>query len=669
MTTTDNIDWSELLEHPIVTAQHSNGKNRIAAATDTLQQTAQQLVEVLNERARLLATSALFETVLRDAAAIRAIIPGAGIGYLCTGYVYCQQGHYAAAISIYDQGLQAVLESDVYYQQLQHHRTTAIDSNDKRVDFISQLPWDIVITNIVPRMQPEFCTESSCKLLYVSRSWQNRILQQPKGLRFSFGKETTTFKNGHAQLIRFAPYVQTLSGSLLNVRLDDLFSRAHFSNLKKLNVMCDDPEIPRLPLIHGLELIADSLTRLVICGCPDLQLRDILETCPNLEFLQTRDVDAIMPLSPSSIYPKMTRLALFSISETTRSQHDNMIDVLCRFPSLRSLEVDRVPESSVLCILHEHCPYLKILCLGVIYSPYDQMNVQRNRKGISWAYLSERVGDMLIIDAKIKANNPTLELSNGEIVEAGDYDPLAASTTPVVVEEDDTSNTLFTRLTEMSFSDYDYASAEAFIIWLILKAPNLKAIHLPASHLQPRIAYIMTKAAKHLSKLEIFHKRGGTDTDGIKKFSEYHIGLGNQSTLKEMIVEGREMSNISWVPLIFKLRCLKNLSLHVNTISEECLSAWEEIGQGCPALEKLTLGMDGAELVDGVMMPLRHLEKLKFVRIMAQKLSGADLAVLAAIPSLEELYLHCRVENFMIRALDTGTGKPRIIVDNPEDGY
>lgn len=178
-----------------------------------------------------------------------------------------------------------------------------------------------------------------------------------------------------------------------------------------------------------------------------------------------------------------------------------------------------------------------------------------------------------------------------------------------------------------------------------------------------------TKAAKHLSKLEIFHQRGRTDTDGIKQFLEYHIGLGNQSTLKEMsVLEGTKMSNISWVPLIFKLRCLKNLSLLVDTISEECLSAWEEIGQGCPALEKLTLGMDGAtKLVEGVMMPLRHLQKLKFVRIMAQKLSGADLAVLAAIPSLEELYLHCHVEDFMIKALDTGTGKPRIIVDNPDE--
>lgn len=219
----------------------------------------------------------------------------------------------------------------------------------------------------------------------------------------------------------------------------------------------------RRPLVDGLRLVADSLTHLDIHGNSSIQLRDILESCPNLECLLTTYVDAVTPSSPSTRYPKMKRLALHSLSDTDITHH-NMIDVLSRFPSLLSLEVNRVPECSVLRILHEHCPYLKILCLGVTYSPYDEMNVQPNRKGITWAYLAGRVGDvymqddlimfldqhkksleMIIIDARIKANNPGFQLSNGEIVEAGDYDPLAASTAPVVVEEDGTSDTLFTR--------------------------------------------------------------------------------------------------------------------------------------------------------------------------------------------------------------------------------
>ncbi|KAJ8652716.1 hypothetical protein O0I10_011661 [Lichtheimia ornata] len=255
MTKEGNISWSKLLENPIVTAQHGNDGNRIATATESLKETAHQFAQFLSERAKLLANSAQFERALRDVAAIRAILPGSGLGYLCMGDVYCQQGHHSAAISIYDQGLETVPESDPYYQQLQQHRMAAVANNDKRIDFISQLPLDIVITHIVPRMEQPACLDSEVlyEPLYVSRTWQERILQQSNGLAFDFGKETTTFKRGHAQLVRFAPYVETLSVCLLeNVHLDDLFSRAHFSNLKELDIFC-------VPMILWIVLNAPSL--------------------------------------------------------------------------------------------------------------------------------------------------------------------------------------------------------------------------------------------------------------------------------------------------------------------------------------------------------------------------------------------------------------------------
>ena len=81
------------------------------------------------------------------------MLPGSALGYLCTGDIYCQQGRYATAISIFDQGLKQVPESDPYYQHIQQHRMTAVENNTKRVDFISRLPFDIVITNILPRME------------------------------------------------------------------------------------------------------------------------------------------------------------------------------------------------------------------------------------------------------------------------------------------------------------------------------------------------------------------------------------------------------------------------------------------------------------------------------------------------------------------------------------
>lgn len=154
-------------------------------------------------------------------------------------------GRYVAAIAIFDQGLEVVPDSDAYYQQLQQHRMTAVTNNNKRVDFITRLPLDIIITNILPRSNLVFFSETDrttfwryCEFLSVSRAWQMMMLKQPKGLHFRFGFEDKTLKEGHDQLVQFAPHVESLEGSMGGVRLDDLFSRANFSNLKELELHC-----------------------------------------------------------------------------------------------------------------------------------------------------------------------------------------------------------------------------------------------------------------------------------------------------------------------------------------------------------------------------------------------------------------------------------------------
>ncbi|KAI7873961.1 hypothetical protein K492DRAFT_184506 [Lichtheimia hyalospora FSU 10163] len=258
------IRWSELLQNPIVTAEHRNGKEQILTATDTLQQTGHHFVRVLSERAKLFANSAQFDTALRDAKAIITILPGSGLGYLCAGDVLCQQGRYATAIVMYDQGLNAVPESDEYYQLLQQHQLTATANN----------------------------TTAS-----------ERVLKQPEGLQFNFGTEKETLGKGHAQLVRFAPYVQRLKGEITHVGLEELFTRANFSDLKQL-VITSTGNTPRRPLLNGLELIAHSLTHLQIADCYSIQFRDILESCPNLVSITMMSMEAVMPSSSSIRYPK-----------------------------------------------------------------------------------------------------------------------------------------------------------------------------------------------------------------------------------------------------------------------------------------------------------------------------------------------------------------------------
>ncbi|CDH54779.1 predicted protein [Lichtheimia corymbifera JMRC:FSU:9682] len=444
MAVLEYISWSELLENTNLTAEHADSPPIRPSPYD---------------RARLFANSAQFDKALRDAAAIRTLLPGSGLGYLCMGDVYCQQGHYAAAISIYDHGLEAVPDSDPYYQHLQQCRSVAVTSNNKRVDFISQLPLDIVVTNILPRMEPA-CLASNELYgpLYVSRTWQKRIVQQSKGLTLGFDQETDTFKTGHDLLVRFAP---------------DLY------------LYCDSTT-PHLPTLHGLQLISDSLTHLHIDGYHAFELCDILESCPNLVSLETGSVEAVISSPPSSHYPNLTHLALHDVSEEAPS-HDDVIDILSLFPSLLSFELTPTADSSILTMLHEYCPYLQVLYYGAKNYHPKKIDAHPNRKGIRSAHL----GGEYIEDLFIQGDLVQFLYIHRNVLETVEFGG--------EFEADDSLWKLNDRNSEASFmglTSIDLATTRPFlsldiITWLISNAPNVKNIGLNELYLQPHVANAM----------------------------------------------------------------------------------------------------------------------------------------------------------------------------------
>ncbi|CDS06475.1 hypothetical protein LRAMOSA09003 [Lichtheimia ramosa] len=682
MTNKDNIDWPTLLDNTSVTAQHSNASNRIAAATEILQQTAQQFVKVLNERAKLLANSAQFEAAIRDAAAIRTMLPESGLGYLCTGDVCCQQGHYAAAIAIFDQGLEAVHESDPYYQQLEQHRLAAFAYNNKRVDFITKLPFDIVVTYIVPRMIPVFFSNSSCELLYVSREWQDRLLKQPDGLSFEFDLRTDALTTqGHNPLVQFAPCIQRLEGFISDDRLDELFGRANFSKLKRLELSCDE-STPRRPLLNGLALIADSLTHLTFHDCRSVQLRDILESCPNLVSLNAVGVDVIMPSSASIQFPNLTHLALSHSTKTSLTNED-MVDLLSRFPSLLRLEITPMHDSSALTLLHQHCPYLQVLCYGDSSINFHQhtQGIHPKQKGIHSAYLSGSfMYDQDHLIQFLLLNRHSLERFDfsGEMFNEEDDDDVIWEISngwleqrdhqqSLQLENDSTSQlgNLFPRLINFHFDEFMSSLSAPFMQWILLNAPNLKAIHLPESLFQPDIANAMVQL-KHLSKLEIDYvyatgeDEDDNDTIGIRQFLENHIAMGDHSTLEHVIVHNEEdIAQVTWIPLLSQLKCLKHLELFFVPMEDDCLSILGEICQGCPALEELRLDLEDTEMPQGLLEPLRQLS-VRCLRIDAASIGNADLLVLASFSRLERLYLLCDIPDDMLVLLKSRI--PKVVV-------
>lgn len=381
----------------------------------------------------------------------------------------------------------------------------------------------------------------------------------------------------------------------------------------------------------------------------------------------------MLSLPTSSRYPKITHLTLHAVPEDTASDHDDMMAVLSQFPSLLSFEISPTPGSSILPILHEHCPYLQVLYFGSIRNPSGDIHVHSHRKGIKSVHLGGGVGYSFTQDDLIRflhvhknsleeveaCNNIDIDedgswrMENGQVIlRAGDRDapPLLRSGDGPTTQAENS----FTQLVNVNFSQSGSASSQEFVLWLISNAPNLKAVNIRTSHLRHDITKAMV-TLRQLSKLEIMRWAWGDTTDyseGIIQFLEHHIGMGNKSTLKEITIYTRTMAvEATWIPFISKLQRLKNLKLLAHVIPADCFLAMDAIGRGCPALEELTLGVRGCNIDDSIITSLCQHSNLKCLTIGSTSLSPGTLMFIALYSRLDSLHLLCSVPESVMQML------------------
>lgn len=462
--------------------------------------------------------------------------------------------------------------------------------------------------------------------------------------------------------------------------VDDGILRSMMMDANDPLLILGDSTTRRLPLIHGLRMIGASLTHLTLYDCPGLQLRDIVEACPNLVFLATKEVDAVMSFSTSSSYPKLKHLALHEQTELPGTL-ENMVDVLSRFPSLRVFESSPMPDSSLLPILHKYCPYLHAIFYDLVSLEFgaEAANTQSNRKGIASACLSGELykQDYLIQFLHLQRDSLEMIYFEGNIHD-NDGGALWTISNGRVLSSDQQhhqppppSETSFPRLTDLDFiSPHPSTTHVQMLLWVLLNAPNLSTIHLCDFYLQPDIANAMTKL-QNLQKIRIDVISNGDDNarqmnaisnEGIQQFLQHHIALGDRSTLEHVVVHMTivEIYQESWMPLLSRLTRLKNLDLLVEYISEDSIPIIECISEGCPSLEKLTLGVYGAELVGGVLIPLRKHPNLKFLKIGAASLPDTNLLALCTFRNLKQLELECFVPDDLREILQDRIPKVQI---------
>ncbi|KAI7878400.1 hypothetical protein K492DRAFT_218130 [Lichtheimia hyalospora FSU 10163] len=406
---------SDFSQQPIVTIASGASIKVIADSTHCLQQCVQQQLSYLDNRARALASCAHFEAALRDAITMQELAPTLAAGYLCAGHVYSLQGREKAAIEICDQGLAVVPLSDPSYQQLVDARSMAQDKDKKTVDFIKAFPLDI-IENIAPRIlsAEEMAPSELGEYLGVSRVWREKLLIGVQGLHIGSTIENDLGDNDDL-LVQVAPYCIALTLYPKAIGFTRLMSKVHFKSLHTLVLHApdgveefNDTEIPKktlasLPFLTHLTIRADYY---------NINLSDILNTCPNLVYLQADSCNDDMSTAPEC-HPRLKALLLweyydeFDIPEITK-----------RLPALQVFVVNPSYESEDLKIVQDNCPNLKVIGLNDHRSWYgyvpSSMNHGDDRIGVHTLYINNYDLNWFSVNIKdiiecMKRNHHTLQ--------------------------------------------------------------------------------------------------------------------------------------------------------------------------------------------------------------------------------------------------------------------
>lgn len=198
----------------------------------------EKLVSALDARALWLLNSNQLNAALNDANAMISIAPWSPLGYLHAGNIHVTEKRYESAVAVYDEGLRHVATNDPRYRELIRARAIANNSINRCIDFVSKLPLDVVVCNIVPRLiqgQTSIRIGEQHAYLNVCRTWRKRIAMA-EDLTFTVGPTPLTPRGTH-QLLDMAPAIKSL---VVMQQLRDVVTTLtegfRFHSLKKLSL-------------------------------------------------------------------------------------------------------------------------------------------------------------------------------------------------------------------------------------------------------------------------------------------------------------------------------------------------------------------------------------------------------------------------------------------------
>ncbi|KAI7881275.1 hypothetical protein K492DRAFT_236776 [Lichtheimia hyalospora FSU 10163] len=661
---TDIVNVASICQLPPIIVQHDDSFERIQATTHRAQQRVAELVDILDERAIVLSSSGHFTLALQDTCMIRALEPLSPKGYLRAIQIYHEQGRQSAALALCEKGLITVPSSDISYDQLVLWKDVVEAANKKRVDLISQLPLDVVTTHIVPRIMDAVLGSSTASpYLYVSHTWRERFLLRPDGLEFKMEyKKPFSLKQGHDQLIRFAPFVRSLlvgqCRGARNHKLSELLSRANFRSLTHLEVS-NTLALDRVAFLEALASVGNTLTHFKLQSIYQtnplsIVLHEIVDACPNLVSLMARGIKT--EIGDTRQYQQLKYLSLFRLSADSLG-YDAMQDVLSRFPSLVSLNVGPMPDSRILPVVHDYCPLIQQLSLGSSSSSWDKTTISDNAKGlqqlaIGFGQSTCSQADVFSTLIRHRHSLKSLRLA-GDVI-TSHHDPLP----PLLLQDShqpDSNDNIepFMQLDELDFRYATNDGCIAILLWMIQHAPYITHIRLWHESNEHHPINTAITRLKHLQRACI--DITSTERVVLPEFIQHHISLGSESSLEylRIMFDGtpEDLNGLIPVTQLQQLQYLEIFSL------DEIPSSYKPfmtcLAKQCSSLEELKLSSAQAEIDSCILEPLQYHPRLKRLTVLGTDLNQCYLLSLACFPKLEYFETWSEISHQVLEVLQT----------------
>lgn len=586
------------------------GKNDAALyeeASVAVETLLEAFVPALCVRSATRALAGKFADAQRDAELVILIAPSSAKGYLCKGKIYALEGRQAAAIRVFEKGLNKAASTDPDYDALKRALRAARMQSKKRVDFISMLPEEILTRIWSDLSGPE-------EYVYISKRWRDRLTQCPDpwrsiSLYSSFSEHFTLLPwiGKHIETVEYWSrsrrqamiFFDNLTSGKLN-RLRQLKftlgkSDATLKTYKKgINAIYAGSKLPPEQLSVALWSARHTLTDLTLQydEGPVLPLVTVFHVCPNLLHLSYTAMDSLVEGVSESI-PRSNRLE--SLSLCVKSIPAEELEAVLRWcPKLKTLTLLGC-EPAALSLIDRMSPELKLLNFGVKGSAKMSTN-QETQTGLQALFIRHnqdtRGEDVL---ALLEKSQKTLEYF-------GIGFPFNLTTG--LQTWNSLGNLTFNALREAQFC-FD-STVQPIVVNILKESPALESVTFGACDLASQVLDILAK----LDKLRQLHIRRPSRISGLQRFFRKHVVLGAASSLRDVRLFGCPSIRDDVLATLAEISTLESIAIgNCHGLTVEGMNQFAEALSRLPQLKSLSF-QDLSSVTDDALIKLADIENL-----------------------------------------------------------